>query len=376
MLEARKLEPADVEGGGQVVAFPLRRDFGRRAPSAPFSLVVDLHSEEIGPKWLRGAATLAMLCGAAMLLAPGLQPLIPARAEAATLHHRDLAAFATPGLTAEPQFTMPTARGLLAGEKDGLRRVSGDVSDGLYWSLRGAGASPELAADYLKAIATRIDVGEVAPFDRFEFVVAKAGGALVYAGLDRAQYGDVQLVKWSANGKANWFDADSSGGSQGVTGLMAPVEGRITSGFGSRVHPILRFSRFHGGIDFGARWGSPIVAAADGQVVGAGWAGGYGRQVQVAHGGGVVTTYSHMSAIAAAPGTPVRQGQVIGYVGSSGLSTGPHLHFEVRVGGQAVNPLTARLMTRTQVDETELPAFKARLKQLMAIPIRPGASAA
>ena len=153
---------------------------------------------------------------------------------------------------------------------------------------------------------------------------------------------------------------------------MAPVAGRITSRFGYRYHPILHYSRLHAGIDFGARWGTPIVAAADGQVVGAGHAGGYGRQVRIAHAGGIVTSYSHMSAISTASGTTVRQGQVIGYVGSSGLSTGPHLHFEVRIGGQPVNPLTARLVasSQPQVDKSLVAAFKAKLKALTAIPVK------
>lgn len=113
---------------------------------------------------------------------------------------------------------------------------------------------------------------------------------------------------------------------------MAPV----TSYFGNRYHPILHFMRFHAGVDIGAGWGSPIVAAADGQVAAAGWAGGYGREVRIAHGGGLVSLYGHMSEIVAQPGSFVRRGQLIGYVGSSGLSTGPHLHFEVRLGGQPV----------------------------------------
>ncbi len=152
---------------------------------------------------------------------------------------------------------------------------------------------------------------------------------------------------------------------------MAPAGGRITSGFGYRVHPILRFSRFHAGIDFGAGWGSPIVAAADGQVVGASWAGGYGRQVRIVHDGGIMTTYSHMSAMVAQPGTQVRQGQVIGYVGSSGLSTGPHVHFEVRVNGRAINPLSARLVSRPVFEGPQLAAFKAKLKQVTSIPMTP-----
>ena len=158
---------------------------------------------------------------------------------------------------------------------------------------------------------------------------------------------------------------------------MAPVAGRITSGFGNRVHPLLRYSRFHAGIDFGAPWGSPIVAAADGQVVGAGYAGGYGRQVRIVHEGGLMTTYSHMSSIVAQPGLPVRQGQVIGYVGSSGLSTGPHVHFEVRIDGRPVNPLTARLVSRPVFAGPQLAAFKTRLKEILRIPMksRPDAAA-
>ena len=173
-------------------------------------------------------------------------------------------------------------------------------------------------------------------------------------------------MKWNAGGRSDWFDTDSSG-SGSSDGLMAPVGGRITSNFGTRIHPILRFARMHSGIDFGAAWGSPIVAAADGQVVAAGWSGGYGRQVRVAHSDGIVTTYSHMSGFAASPGETVRQGQVIGYVGSSGLSTGPHLHFEVRVNGQPVDPLQVQMQRRQQIAGAERRAFNARLKQLLSI---------
>jgi murein DD-endopeptidase MepM/ murein hydrolase activator NlpD len=144
-----------------------------------------------------------------------------------------------------------------------------------------------------------------------------------------------------------------------------PVPARITSGFGWRVHPILRFGRMHKGIDFGARWGTPITAAGDGQVVRAGWSGGYGQQVRIAHGGGLVTSYSHMSRIVAPLGTPVRQGQLIGYVGSTGLSTGPHLHFETLRNGVAVNPMGVRFVSAAPVDPRAAQAIKARLRQLL-----------
>ena len=365
MLQARERWPDEREGA-EVLVFPRAsfdepRAFGRRVPR---SLIVDLHAEEIGRRWFRGVGTLAALCGAALLLAPGFEPFLPAKAAATaqTFRNAQLSELAGPQPLAQKEEGIPKPIGVQAGEQDGVRRIKGDVAGGLYFSLRGAGASPQIATDFIKAIATRIDVGEVAPFDRFDFAVRD--GKLIYAGLDRAQYEDVRLLQWN-NG---WFDGAAQ--QQSASGLMAPVAGRITSGFGGRVHPILGFSRFHAGIDFGARWGSPIVAAADGQVIGAGWHGGYGRQVRVIHGGGIMTTYSHMSAIVAEPGTPVRQGQVIGYVGSSGLSTGPHLHFEVRVNGRAINPLTARLVSRPVVDDAQLAAFKARLKALMAIPVK------
>jgi len=145
------------------------------------------------------------------------------------------------------------------------------------------------------------------------------------------------------------------------------VAARITSGFGMRFHPILHFARMHKGIDFGAHYGQPIVAAADGRVTGAGWAGGYGQQVRLAHAGGMGTSYSHMSRIVAAPGSFVRQGQLIGYVGSSGLSTGPHLHYEVYRNGVAVNPLGVRFSSQALLEGPELERFKTRLAQLMAI---------
>jgi murein DD-endopeptidase MepM/ murein hydrolase activator NlpD len=249
----------------------------------------------------------------------------------------------------------------------GPLRIRGHVGDGLYWSLRAAGASPQVAAQYLAALATEIDVGEVGPSDGFDLVLG-ADRQLLYAGLSRAMSSSLQLVRWSANGRAKWINAaNAERPAPSVGGLMMPANGPVTSYFGYRYHPILHFSRFHAGLDIGAGWGSPIVAAADGQVIGAGWAGGYGREVQIAHGGGIVSLYGHMSEIVAQPGSFVRAGQLIGYVGSSGLSTGPHLHFEVRQGGNPVNPLGVRLVSAPVVDTNLAAAVKARLAALLKV---------
>jgi murein DD-endopeptidase MepM/ murein hydrolase activator NlpD len=246
-------------------------------------------------------------------------------------------------------------------------RISGRAGDGLYWSLRSAGASADVAAQYLAALATQIDVGDVAPGSRFDLVLG-SNHQLLYAGLSQVGSNTLQLVKWSANGRAEWIDAANAERPAPVeSGMMMPVDGHITSYFGYRYHPILHFTRFHAGLDIGASWGSPIVAAGDGRVVAAGWAGGYGREVQIAHAGGFVSLYGHMSQIVAEAGSYVRQGQVIGYVGSSGLSTGPHVHFEVRQGGQPVNPLGVRFSSAPVVDTHLADAVKARLKLLLSV---------
>jgi murein DD-endopeptidase MepM/ murein hydrolase activator NlpD len=257
-------------------------------------------------------------------------------------------------------------------------RVRGRIGEGFYWSLRAAGVSPQSAAEYLQALATEIDVGsDVAAADRFDLVISSRRiangerrlGPLLYAGVDRASERDLQLIRWSAGGRTSWVDAATLNQPQaaGAASMAWPVAGRITSGFGYRVHPILRFARLHKGVDFGAGWGSPIVAAADGQVVGAGWAGGYGRQVRIAHPGALATSYSHMSRIVAEEGSFVRRGELIGYVGSSGLSTGPHLHYEVYRSGRPVNPLSVRFGAGPAVDNREANAIKARLKALLSI---------
>src|SRR5215208_4097531 len=145
--------------------------------------------------------------------------------------------------------------------------------------------------------------------------------------------------------------------------LAKPVDdGDLRSGFGLRRHPILGFSKMHTGVDWVTRIGAPIMAAGDGAVIKAERAVGYGLRVEIQHADGVVTTYSHMSRIGEdiAPGTEVRQGQVIGYVGSTGLSTGPHLHYEVMVNGQFVDPMEIDVpegaSVVAKVEKTTLPA--------------------
>ena len=133
--------------------------------------------------------------------------------------------------------------------------------------------------------------------------------------------------------------ATQSGAVRGTGRFVFPANARISSGFGNRVHPILGYSRFHGGVDFAAPQGSTIFAADSGQVIFSGWYGGYGQTVIIDHGGGITTLYAHASRLSVQEGQAVQQGQPIAAVGSTGLSTGPHLHFEVRQNGSPVNPM-------------------------------------
>ncbi len=121
--------------------------------------------------------------------------------------------------------------------------------------------------------------------------------------------------------------------------LLWPAKGILVSGFGYRIHPILGINRFHSGIDIGASYGTPVLAAAGGEVIQAGYFGGYGYSVMLYHGGGYATWYAHLSSIDVSMGQLVKRGGQVGRVGSTGWSTGPHLHFEIRIKGAAQNPM-------------------------------------
>ena len=154
--------------------------------------------------------------------------------------------------------------------------------------------------------------------------------------------------------------------------LRKPIaSGELRSTFGMRYHPILHYSRPHNGVDWAAPVGTPIFAAGNGVVIKAAWTSGYGRRVEVEHNNGYVTTYNHMSAFARGlkEGQRIKQGQMVGYLGSSGLSTGPHLHYEVIVNGRFVDPLRVKLAKTRQFEGRQLAEFKRerdRIDGLMA----------
>ncbi len=138
----------------------------------------------------------------------------------------------------------------------------------------------------------------------------------------------------------NWEQSGTLGSVNGSGRFIWPIHGEITSPYGWRTHPIFGTQIFHSGIDIAADYGDPILAADSGTVIYAGWMGGYGNAVMIDHGGGLVTLYGHNTAVLVSEGQAVDKGQVIAHAGSTGYSTGPHCHFEVRLHGETVNPLS------------------------------------
>ena len=241
------------------------------------------------------------------------------------------------------------------------RHVKVAITAGPYWSLRAAGLDARLAMEAAALVEKKArDARSVTAVtgerpDRFG---PGATAQLLFLALERTGRRPLRLLKWPGTADG-WIDLDDFAP---PSVFSQPVSGRISSRFGMRSHPILRLLRPHPGVDFAAIWGTPVRAAADGRVVAAEWRGGYGRQVRVNHAEGLATSYSHLSEMVAQPGSFVRRGQIVGYVGASGLATGPHLHFEITRSGRRIDPLKARLVDEVQAADRA--AVAARLAQL------------
>ena len=184
--------------------------------------------------------------------------------------------------------------------------------------------------------------------------------------------GDFKRYYRFASGDDNAVDYyDEQGRSARKFLMRKPINGGdMRSTFGMRRHPILGYYKMHTGVDWADKVGTPILATGNGTIVKSGWTNGYGRHTEIQHANGYLSTYSHMSAFAkgADVGAKVVMGQVIGYLGSSGLSTGPHIHYEVKINGSFVNPMTIRLPQGKELGGADLLAFKeerARLDAMM-----------
>jgi murein DD-endopeptidase MepM/ murein hydrolase activator NlpD len=253
-------------------------------------------------------------------------------------------------------------------------RVESERNGSLQQSGIKAGAPSAAMVEFIRALSYDVDFQrELKEGQKFTVLLEQlvtSDGKVTHPG--RLLAGELRLLKrtvtvirFRPQGGADGF-YNPQGESVVRSFLRTPMDAsRITSRFGMREHPILGFSALHAGVDFAAPTGTPILAAGAGKVVAAGPNGGYGLYVKLQHSHDVATAYAHMSRIGPGikPGVTVRQGQVIGFVGSTGMSTGPHLHYEFLRGGKHVNPLAQKFAMRATVGGKDAARFQALARQ-------------
>jgi murein DD-endopeptidase MepM/ murein hydrolase activator NlpD len=260
-------------------------------------------------------------------------------------------------------------------------RTRGDlpsVYDGIYQAAYSYGMSAPMTKQLIRLLASDVDFqARLNPTDRLEVFFSQPDGddqmsedsELLYVA---ATFGGTTRNFYrfrSGDGAVDYFDGEGRSAKQFLLRTPVPT-GQFRSGFGARKHPILGYVKMHTGVDWSAPTGTPILAAGNGVIESSGWHGGYGRQTVIRHPNGYETSYNHQSAFAnwVKPGAKVRQGQVIGYVGASGLATGAHLHYELIVNGTKVDPMRVRLPNGKILKGDDLLAFKKereRIDQLL-----------
>lgn len=254
--------------------------------------------------------------------------------------------------------------------------ASGIIDGSLYLAARDAGLNDRLTMELAGIFGWNIDfVYDVRKGDRFEVVYEElyldgekfnTGKILSARFINRGEE-NLALLYTDSNGDSDYYAPD--GKSMRKAFLRTPINGRISSPFNlQRRHPILDVVRPHEGTDYGAPTGTPIKAAGVGRVISAGRKGGYGRAVVLQHGDNITTLYAHMSRLGKGikRGTRVKQGQTIGYVGSSGMATGPHLHYEFRINGSPRNSRTVKLPDAKPIPASETARFKRFTEQRIA----------
>jgi murein DD-endopeptidase MepM/ murein hydrolase activator NlpD len=270
------------------------------------------------------------------------------------------------------------ARELATNMQRRTLRVAGEIgAAGLIASVREQGA-PERAAESLaEAFAYDLDFErEVGPGARFELMYDRVAdnrglvareGEPIFASMTTTSGRTLVLYRFRAPGDSEdrWYNAQGRSAQRML--MRTPINGaRLTSSFGYRRHPVLGYSAMHTGVDFGAPVGTPILAAGDGVVTRVGWMGGYGNTLDISHGDTYSTRYAHISRFAAnlKVGDRVRQGDVVAFVGNTGRSTGPHLHYEIRRGGAPINPMGADVPTGTVLSAQALTRFQAERNRI------------
>ena len=268
-----------------------------------------------------------------------------------------------------------------------LYRASGVIDASLFMSTAAAGVPDRVTSNLMRLFSYDVDFQrDIHSGDGFEVFFTRyfdENGATV-------KTGDILFAALTLQGERKalyrhqrepgrepeYFDAN--GKSIKKSFLRTPIESaRVSSGFGMRRHPILGYSKMHKGIDFAAPTGTPVLASGDGAVELAGRAGGYGNYIRIRHTADHKTAYAHLSGYARGikTGVNVTQGQVIGYVGSTGRSTGPHLHYEIMVNGAQVNPANVKLDTNQPLTGPALAAFRRAKEETDALMAKTPANA-
>ena len=254
-----------------------------------------------------------------------------------------------------------------------LHAIEGRIEGSLYVSAKALGAPDDIIASLADVFAYDVDFQrEIFGGDEFEVIFEAryddrgqmaGGGDILFARLNwrgrSREKGYYRFASDDDGDRADFYDA--SGQSAKRLLMKTPIDGaRLSSRFGTRKHPILGYRRAHKGVDFAARRGTPIKAAGDGVVERADRYGSFGNYIRIRHANGYKTAYAHLNGFRKGirKGKRVRQGDIIGYVGTTGRSTGPHLHYEVHLNGKAVNPQKLKIATGKQLKGAELDRFK------------------
>ena len=249
-----------------------------------------------------------------------------------------------------------------------LVKKNGVITDSLYLSGLRAGIDKKAINEMIAIFSFSVDFQrDIWRNDSFEILyeeefikydkAKKNLGKILYANLELQSLGSLKLFRFeSDNGKIEYFDENGKSAKKLL--MKTPIDGaRLSSGFGMRKHPIRGYMKKHQGVDFAAPKGTPIYAAGDGVIEMKQWYKGYGKYIRIRHANNFKTAYGHMSKFNKTPGGRVKQKQIIGYVGSTGYSTGPHLHYEVLKNNIRINPQKLKLPSGRKLKGSELQRF-------------------
>ena len=250
-----------------------------------------------------------------------------------------------------------------------LGRAAGTIRSSLYLAAQAIRLPNPVLVQLIRVYSWDVDFQrDLRPGDTFEVAWQKyytpdgrfvrhgkmVFGSMTLSGKTRPLY------RFTAHNGTGYFDAKGEGARKPL--MRTPIDGaRLSSGYGRRRHPFLGYTLMHRGVDFAGRPGTPVLAAGDGRITYAGRNGAYGKYIRIRHNGRYQTAYAHLKSIRRGirPGKLVRQGQVIGSLGSTGRSTGPHLHYEIQVDGRQVNPMRVKMPSRRVLRGRDLAAFRS-----------------